>query len=169
MRKLASRPIWSYKSLAVAKPSFTTVQSLVGVAAGLVSILGAAYSTVKLFEPPPQYGEVVAIVREAKTDRPVSDATIEILTPQQALVTTLTAANRGQARQRLKEGPYRLRVSHPKFGAEIRQIVVQSGQTAEVRVLLTQKTGGSSPVGEATRAVNEGVGAVRGFIRGLGL
>jgi hypothetical protein len=153
----------------VAKVSFTTLQSIVGVAAGLVSIAGAAYSAVKLFEPPSQYGEVVAIVREAKTDRPVSDATVEILTPQQALVTTLTAANRGQARQRLKEGSYRLRVSHPRFGAEVRQIVIQSGQTAEVRVVLSAKAGGSSPVGEATRAVNEGVGAVRGFVRGLGL
>jgi hypothetical protein len=153
----------------VAKVSFTTLQSIVGVAAGLVSIAGAAYSAVKLFEPPPQYGEVVAIVREAKTDRPVSDATVEILTPQQALVTTLTAANRGQARQRLKEGSYRLRVSHPRFGAEVRQIVIQSGQTAEVRVVLSAKAGGSSPVGEATRAVNEAVGAVRGFVRGLGL
>lgn len=151
------------------KPSFTTVQSIVGLTAGLVSIVGAAYSAVKLFEPPSQYGDVVAIVREAKTERPISDATIEILTPQQALVTTLTAANRGQARQRLKEGPYRLRVSHPKFGAEVRQIVVQSGQTAEVRVLLTQRAGGSSPIGDASRAVNEGVGAVKGFIRGLGL
>src|SRR5262249_61403814 len=123
---------------------------------------------VRSSEPPPRWGDGVAIVRGAKPERPISDATIETLTPQQALVTTLTAANRGQARQRLKEGPYRVRVSHPKFGAEVRQIVVQSGQTAEVRVLLTQRAGGSSPIGEATHAGNEGVGAVKGFILGLG-
>ncbi len=151
------------------KPSLSTVQSVVGLAAGLISILGASYSAVQLFKPAPQYGEVVAIVREAKTEKPVTDATIEIFTPQEALVTTLTSANKGQIRQPLKEGPYRLRVSHPKFGAETRQIQVLAGQAAEVRFLLAQRAGGSSPVGQAARAVNEGVGAVRSFFRGLGL
>jgi len=153
----------------VTKPSLSTVQSLVGLAAGLISILGAGYSAVQLFKPAPQYGEVIATVREAKTEKPVVDATIEIFTSQEALVTTLTSANKGQVRQPLKEGAYRLRVSHPKFGAETRQIQVLAGQTAEVRIQLASRAGGSSPVGEAARAVNEGVGAVRGFFRGLGL
>jgi hypothetical protein len=153
----------------VTKPTLSTVQSLVGLAAGLISILGAAYSAVQLFKPAPQYGEVIAVVREAKTEKPVTDATVEIFTPQDALVTTLTSANRGQVRQPLKEGSYRLRVSHPSFGAETRQIQVLAGQTAEVRIQLAHRVGGSSPIGEAARAVNEGVGAVRGFIRGLGL
>jgi hypothetical protein len=153
----------------VTKPSLSTVQSLVGLAAGVISILGAAYSAVQIFKPAPQYGEVVALVREAKTEKPVADATVEIFTPQDTLVTTLTSANLGQIRQPLKEGPYRLRVSHPSFGAETRQIRVVAGQTAEVRFQLAHRAGGSSPIGQVTRAVNEGVGVVRGFIRGLGL
>ena len=56
-----------------------------------------------------------------------------------------------------------------RFGAEVRQVVVQSGQTAEVRFQLVQRAGGSSPLGEAARAVNEGVGTVQRFIQGLGL
>jgi hypothetical protein len=153
----------------VQKPSLTALQSLVGLTAGLISILGAGYSLVQVFKPAPEYGDVVAIVRDARTERPIADATIEILTPREALITTLTPGDRGQARHRLKEGPYRLRVSHPRFGAEVRQIVVQPGQTAEVRIQLTQRTGGSSPLGQASRAVNEGVGVVNRFIRGLGL
>ncbi len=145
------------------------LQSLVGLTAGLISILGAGYSIVKILQPAPEYGDVVAIVRDARTERPIADATIEILTPQEALVTTLTPGTKGEARQRLREGRYRLRVSHPRFGAEVRQILVQPGQTAEVRIQLTQRTGGSSPLGQASRAVNEGVGAVNRFIRGLGL
>jgi len=145
------------------------LQSLVGLTAGLISILGAGYSVVKILQPAPEYGDVVAIVREARTERPITDATIEILTPQEALVTTLTPGNKGQVRQRLREGPYRLRVSHPRFGAEVRQILVQPGQTAEVRIQLSQRAGGSSPLDQASRAVNEGVGAVHRFIRGLGL
>jgi hypothetical protein len=153
----------------VPKPSFTSLQAAVGLTAGLISIVGAAYSAIQIFKPPPEHGEIVAIVREARTERPITDATIEVFTPQQALVTTLTPASKGQVRHTLKEGAYRLRVSHPKFGAEVRQVVVQSGQTAEVRFQLVQRAGGSSPLGEAARAVNEGVGTVERFIRGLGL
>jgi carboxypeptidase family protein len=153
----------------VSKPSFNTVQSIVGLTAGLISIIGASYSAVQLFRPSPQYGDLVAIVREARTETPVADATIEIYTPDEALVTTLTPAPKGTVRHTLKEGPYRLRVSHPRFGAEIRQVRVQAQQTAEVRFLLTQRSGGSSPSGQATRAVNQGVGAVQRFFKGLGL
>jgi hypothetical protein len=146
----------------VTKPSFTTVQSIVGLTAGVISILGAAYSAVQIFTPTPQYGEVVAIVREARTDKPVTDATVEIFTPQDALVTTLSSAATGQIRQPLKEGPYRLRVSHPRFGAETRQVQVLARQTAEVRFQLGQRAGGSSPV-------SQGVNAVHRFFKGLGL
>jgi hypothetical protein len=152
----------------VPKPSLTGLQAAVGLTAGLISIVGAAYSAVQIFKTPPQHGEIVAIVREVRTERPIADATIEVFTPQEALVTTLTTS-KGQIRHTLKEGRYRLRVSHPKFGAEVRQIVVLSGQTAEVRFQLAQRAGGSSPIGEAARAVEEGVGTVQRFIRGLGL
>jgi hypothetical protein len=145
------------------------MQSVIGLLAGVISIVGGTYSLVKFFEPSPSFGEVVAVVREARTDRPVPDATIEIYTRENALVTTLAPAGNGRARQPLKEGPYRLRVSHPRFGAEVRQIQVLSGQTAEVRIQLTQRTGGSSPLGSATRAVTEGAGAVERFIRGFRL
>jgi hypothetical protein len=153
----------------VPKPSISGLQAAVGLTAGLISIVGAAYSAVQIFKSPLEHGEMVAIVREARTERPIADATIEVFTPQQALVTTLTPSSKGQIRHTLKEGSYRVRVSHPKFGAEVRQVVVQSGQTAEVRFQLVQRAGGSSPLGEAARAVNEGVGTVQRFIQGLGL
>jgi hypothetical protein len=153
----------------VAKPSISTLQSVVGLTAGVISIVGAAYSAVQIFKPAPHYGELVAVVREVRTDKPVADATIEVFTREDALVTTLTPTDRGQVRHSLREGQYRLRVSHPRYGAESRQIVVQARQTAEVRFQLAQRGGGSSPVGDATRAVNQGVGAVKGFFRGLGL
>ncbi len=152
----------------MAKPSLSVFQSVVGLAAGLISIVGAAYSAVQLFKPGPQFGEVVAIVREAKTDKPVADATVEIFTRDDALVTALTTVDRGQIRQSLKEGTYRIRVSHPRFAAEVRNVQVVPGQTSQLRIQLTQRPGGS-PLGAATHAVNEGVGAVHRFIRGLGL
>lgn len=150
------------------KVSLTTFQTVVGITAGIVSILGAAYSVVQVFKPGPGFGHVVAIVRDAKSGGPVSDATIEVLTPQEALVTTLTAASDGRAHQTLKEGLYRLRVSHPRFGAEVRQVQIIPGQTAEIRIPLSERAGGSSPIGQAKRAVSEGVGAVERFFKSLG-
>jgi hypothetical protein len=132
---------------------------IVGLLAGIVSIIGALYSVTQFFRPGPGMGEVVALVQEAKSQKTVPDATIEILTPQNALVATLTPDSLGQARRALKEGTYRVRVSHPRFAAEVRQIQVFSGQTVEVKVRL--RAGSSSPLAQARRAINQGVRAVR--------
>lgn len=109
---------------------------IVGLLAGLISISGTLFSIPQLFTGAPGMGEVVAVVRDAKSDKPVPDATIEILNPQNALVATLTPNASGRAPRALKEGPYRVRVSHPRFAAEVRQVHVQAGRTAEVRVRL---------------------------------
>lgn len=128
--------------------SLPRVHAIVGLLAGVVSVSGAVLSVPQFFKPAPGMGEVVAVVQEAKSQKAVADATVEILTPQNALVTTLTPNPLGQARHTLKEGPYRLRVSHPRFTAEVRQIQVFSGQTVEVRVRLQA---GSSPPLSAVR------------------
>jgi hypothetical protein len=101
----------------------------------------------------------VALVQEAKSQKGVPDATIEILTPQNALVATLTPDSLGRARRALREGTYRVRATHPRFAAEVRQIQVFSGQTVEVKVRL--RAGSSSPLAQARRAINQGVRAVR--------
>ena len=121
--------------------SLSRFQTIVGLLAGLVSVFGAVYSVPQFFKPAPGMGEVVALVQEAKSEKAVAGATIEILTAQNALVTTLTPDSLGQVRHALKEGLYRVRVSHPRFSAEVRQIQVFSGQTVEVRV---QPRAGSS-------------------------
>lgn len=153
------------------RPSLSSFHSVVGLLAGIVSITGAGYSTVRFLRP--ATGEVVAVIREAHGERPVPSAILEVLTPQDELVTTLTPAEDGCARQSLSEGTYRVRATHPHFNPETRQIRVQSGQTAEVRFLLTQRGVASAarpgPVDGAALAVNKGVNATRRFLRGLGL
>ena len=84
--------------------------------------------------------EIVAVVQDARSGKAVTDATVEVLTPRDALVTTLGAAD-GEARSQMKEGPYRLRVTHPRFAPEVRQIQVIAGQTTEVRVRLAPRSG----------------------------
>ena len=150
---------WLAKKWATLNASLSRVQAIVGLLAGIVSVTGALYSVTQFFQPAPGMGEVVAVVQEGKTEKSVSDATIEILTPQNALVATLTPDYLGRAHQRLKEGMYRVRVSHPRYAAEVRQVQVFSRQTVEVKVRL--RAGSSSPLAHAERAVNEGVRAVR--------
>ena len=150
---------WLAKTWAVLHVSLSRAQMIVGLLAGIVSVTGALYSVTQFFRPGPGMGEVVALVQEAKSQKGVPDATIEILTPQNALVATLTPDSLGQARRALKEGTYRVRVSHPRFAAEVRQIQVFSGQTVEVKVRL--RAGSSSPLAQARRAINQGVRAVR--------
>ncbi len=150
---------WLAKTWATLNVSLSRVQAIVGLLAGIISVTGALYSVTQFFRPPPGMGEVVAVVQEGKTEKGVSDATIEILTPQNSLVATLTPDYLGRAHQSLKEGTYRVRVSHPRYGAEVRQVQVFSRQTVEVKVRL--RAGSSSPLEQAGRAVNHGVHAVR--------
>ena len=130
--------------------------AVVGIVAGFVSISVGLYSYLHFTKPgPPVIGEIVAVVQDARTGRPVTDATVEILTIKDAVVTTLTPGPEGQARGKLKEGTYRLRVVHPRYVAEGRQVQVVAGQTSEVRLRLVP------PAAHKTGPIDDAVGAVK--------
>jgi Carboxypeptidase regulatory-like domain len=141
------------------KPTLSRVQGIVGTLAGLATIIGAAFPLTQ-FARPASTGDLVAIVQAAGTRQSVTDATIEVLTTENAIVATLTPDARGQATQELKEGVYVVRVSHPRYAAEVRRVQVQPRQTVEIRASL--RPGSSSPM---ERAVNTGVSAVRRALR----
>ncbi|MBI4172344.1 MAG: carboxypeptidase regulatory-like domain-containing protein [Actinobacteria bacterium] len=146
--------------------TLTRFQAIVGIIAGALSIGVTVWGILFASRAPVTSGELVTIVQEARTGKPVADATIELLTVRDALVTTLVATG-GQARQTLKEGAYRLRVSHPKFSAEVRQIQVLAGQTQQIRIRLAARAAEkpASPIEKAGKAVDEGVEAVKKLFR----
>ena len=124
--------------------SFSKVQAIVGLTAGILSI---TFTLVAFFKPASDKAELVAFVQDGKTGKAVSDAMIEILTPRDALITTLTPDWSGKARSRLDEGHYRLRVSHPRYRAEVRDVQLISKESTEVRVQLRA----GAPLGDAVR------------------
>jgi hypothetical protein len=147
--------------LSLISPSLSSFQAAVGVITGLLTIGSALLAIPQFFKPTadPTMGQLVAIVEEAKTQKAITDARIEILTPQNALITTLTPNYFGKVRRPLEEGPYRIRVSHSRYSAEVRQIHVVRGRATEIHLQL--RAGSSSPIDHAERAVREGVGAVK--------
>jgi len=135
--------------------------SIIGIIAGCLSITLGIYSYLHLGKPAvPVTGDVVAIVQDGRTGRPVSDATVEVLTLKDAVVTTLGPGTNGQARGKLKEGSYRLRVTHPRFVAETRQVQVVAGQISEVHVRLVPP---APPPKQGP--VDEAVGAVKRLLK----
>jgi hypothetical protein len=112
----------------------------------------------------PHSGEIVASVRDAKSGKAIPDAALELLTPKDVLVTMLSAPA-GEARRQTKEGTYRLRVTHPRYVSEVRQIQVQPGQTAEVLFRLTPRVAATPPANPAERVVNEGVDSLKKIFR----
>jgi hypothetical protein len=136
--------------------SLSRIQSVIGTMTGIITIVGAGYSVVQFARPAPDTGELVAVVQDAGTHAGISNATIEVLTLENALVATLTPDAAGRATHDLKEGVYLVRVSHPRYAAESRRIQVQPGKPTEIRASL--RTGSSSPI---ERAVNDGVSALR--------
>ena len=139
--------------------SLSRVQTVVGLLAGIASITGAGFSLVQ-FARPANTGDLVAIVQAAGSRRGVTDATVEVLTTQNAIVATLTPDSTGRVTQELTEGVYVVRVSHPRYAAEVRRVQVLPRQTVEIRASL--RAGSSSPI---ARAVNNGVSAVRRALR----
>ena len=133
--------------------------SVVATLAGIASITGAAFSLVQ-FVHPGNTGDLVTVVQAAGSHRSVTDATIEVLTTQDAIIATLTPDSTGRATQELKEGVYVVRVSHPGYAAEVRRVQVLPRQTVEIRAAL--RAGSSSPL---ERAANNGVNAVRKALR----
>jgi hypothetical protein len=144
---------------AVGRVSLSRVQAIVGTLAGVASVVGGVFSLAQVARPA-STGQLVAIVQTASSRRSVADATVEILTAENALVATLTPDAKGRAAQELKEGVYIVRVSHPRYAAEVRRIQVLPHQTTEIRASLHGGT--SSPV---ERAVTDGVSAVRKALR----
>ena len=126
---------------ATALPLWPRAQAIVGVLTGVLSIAGALYSGVNYLVAPKQ-GEVAALVRESRTDRPLADATVEVLTTEDALVTTLAPAADGWTRHPLYAGKYHIRVSRPGFGSDTKPIQVLPGRSVEVQFHLTPRRGG---------------------------
>jgi hypothetical protein len=118
------------------KLSLSRLQTLVSLAAGLVSITGALIAIPNLFKSVNGKGELVTIVQDARTGKALSDATVEILTPQGALVATLTPNSSGEASCKLDPGRFRVHVSHPQLGDQTREVQVVSSQSTEIRVQL---------------------------------
>ena len=146
-----------------AVPLWSRAQAIIGLLTGVLSIVGALYSGVSYLIAPKQ-GEVAALVRESRTDRPVSDAIVEVLTPGDTLVTTLAPAADGWARHALQPGSYHVRVTRPGFGVDTKPIQVVPGRTVEVRFQLTPRRGGF-----ADEAARGSAGPVSRFFGRLGL
>ena len=119
------------------KITFSKVQAIVGLTAGLLSI---SFSLAALFKPVSNKAELVAIVQDGKTEKALSDATVEVLTPQDAVITTLKPDWSGQARFKLDEGRYRVRVSHPRYHPEVRDVQLISKESTELRLQLRSGT-----------------------------
>jgi len=113
--------------------SLSRLQTFVSLAAGIVSITVAIPN---FFRSSTAKGELVAIVQDAKTDKGISDAKIEVVTQKGTVVTTLTPDLSGKASCKLDEGRFRVRVSHPRFGDQIREVQIVSKQTTQLQVQL---------------------------------
>lgn len=141
--------------------TLTRFQAIVGITAGFLSIGATVWGIVFATRAPTKSGEILMIVQEARSDKPLAAATVEFLTPKDALITSLVTKD-GQARQRLTEGLYRLRVSHPGFTTEVRQIQVLAGHNQEIRIRLAPRpverassADKESPIDKATEGIRK--------------
>lgn len=145
----------------VLRQPLSKLQALVGIAAGLISVVSLVIPLAGHIRVPPN-GEFVGVIQEARSRKPVLDAAVEISTAEDAIITTLFSRDGGRVRFPLREGQYRVRVSHPHFTPEFRQVQVMAGQSSEVHVALAPQ-----PAPPSVKVV-EKPGAMRRFFRQLG-
>jgi carboxypeptidase family protein len=150
--------------------SLAAVRTIVVLLAASLSIAGYAYQYFEIATAPTD-GELLTVVRNS-AGAPVSDARIAVLTLSDAPVASFRAAAPAGGLRVLKEGTYRLRVSHPKYTTETRMVQVIAGHTSEVRIKLAPRMVVTPPrlstsapppahVNPATRAVSDGVDSLK--------
>jgi hypothetical protein len=147
--------------------SLAAVRTIVLLLAASLSIAGYAYRYFEIATAPTD-GELLTVVRDP-AGAPLSDARIAVLSLTDAPVASFRAAAPAGGLRVLKEGTYRLRVSHPKYTTETRMVQVIAGHTSEVRIRLAPRIVAApapavapspappSHVNPATRVVGEGV------------
>jgi len=138
--------------------SLSRVQAVVGTLAGIISIGGAAFSMVHTGLAA-NTGNLVAIVKAEGGRVSVPDATVEVVTTANAVVATLTPDPTGRATRELPEGIYIVRITHPRYAADVRRIQVLARQIVEVRATLRA---GSS---RTDHAVGNTVSAIKKALR----
>ena len=160
--------------------SFSTLQGVVGLVTGLISIVGAAYSAVGTLKPTPGPGEIVAVVRDAEA-APVATAVVEVLGPESSLVTTMVPGDDGLVRRSVVAGSYRVRVVHPDFVETERDVQVQPDVATELHLVLARKPRNTTTTAKKQRparqrdaaddaavAVSRGIGEGRRWLGRLG-
>src|SRR5690349_18819197 len=89
------KPWWLDVGRVVRGLSLSKFQAVVGTVAGIISITGAGFSVVQ-FVQPGNTGNLVAVVQASGSRGSVTDATVEVLTTQDAVVATLTPDSTGR-------------------------------------------------------------------------
>jgi hypothetical protein len=110
------------------------VRTVVLLVAASLSVGGYAYRYMHSVGAP-THGELVTVVRGGP-QTPLSDAHVEVFTLDNARVSSFPAAAPSGGPRSLREGTYRVRVSHPRYAPATRLVHVAAGQTSEVRFQL---------------------------------
>ena len=149
--------------------SLNGVRTVVLLIAASMSISGFVYNYLRAASVP-THGELLTVIRDQR-QTPLSDAQVEVLTLQDAAVASFWAAAPPGGPRVLKEGTYRLRVTHPKHLTETRLVQVIAGHTSEVRLKLAPRVGAlpaapaetptATPLDDARRFVTGGMGSVK--------
>jgi hypothetical protein len=153
--------------LAFLRQPLTRVQALVGISAGSLTIAGTLASFLGLSTASAgRQGELVALVEDVRSRRPVAEATVEILNREAAVVATLVTDGGGRIHTVLREGRYRVQIRRDGFTAASRPVEVQGGRRTDVRVALAPR---AAPVTAATARKSNEPGPIRRFFQNLGL
>lgn len=133
-------------------PTLSKYQAVLGFVATVLSVGGTGLTLPRMLISAAHgspNGDVAIVVRDARVGSAVTNASIEILTTEDALITTVTSDPGGLAHHSLKEGRYHVRVRHPRYAMDAQPVVVMKGQRTVVPVRLRDDVPAAAPAGGA--------------------
>ena len=164
----ADAPVATPTPWTMLRQPLSAVQTVVGILAGVLTIGGGFLSFSGYAAPAAvaQQGEINAVVQDVRSSKPIPYATVEIFTAQDAIVTAAKLEPDGRLARRLKDGRYRLRVTHPAFATEVRHVEIHAGQRSDINIALGPRASAARVVAKAA-VITEEPGALQKFFRNL--
>lgn len=110
------------------------IEMIVAILAGLATFVVGFYTIKKeLFKGK---GTVVGVVRDFRSQNPITEAKIEITDQNGQLLTTLKSGWDGEFTNELNEGIYVIKVFHPSYEPQISNINILRKETSKIEIAL---------------------------------
>ncbi len=119
------------------KFSLTTIQTVLAILVALGTLTATTLTIKKNFFTEKSDGNLIGVVKDKKNFKPIEGVTAEIYDSSNALLFSQITSPEGTFKKnKLKEGPYTIKVSNNNYEPEIKTVSIIGKETSEVVIYM---------------------------------